>query len=359
MASPGPFAHQISTGLWGSFSWGVSPFRLRTHIVPILQTQKVLHKCVPNSVSRRQPSYPSSSARAGFTQRKWKGRQSWPALRPLPHEVGAGPGPPAALVHALDHRLRAVLHLAGHRPCHRVMAPVPVGRATATSVPPVPQASHCGSKGRPRPEGAPPHAGRATAAGQGAHWDPLPAQRERVATPLSHQGPPPAPSPTSFQSSNNSMWSQDGAVPLPGNPPLEGKTVGRWLEHTGTRGHRKNHRMSMGLWNCGNPAGSPTQVLRKGSGWELRDPSQRTLSVGAKSRDNPQKGQQSEQRQGAETDRPGFRDLPADRRLEEGEEPGGRKRPGTCQARSGSHPDVCGSHWKTLSCGQWLRWLWF
>lgn len=146
MASPGPFAHQISTGLRGPFSWGASPFHLCTHIVPILHTQKVLHKCVPDSVSRHQPSYPSSSARAGFTQRKCKERQSWPALRPLPHEVGAGPGPPAALVHALHHRLRAVLHLAGHRPCHRVMAPVPVGRATVTSVPPIAGASDCESR---------------------------------------------------------------------------------------------------------------------------------------------------------------------------------------------------------------------
>lgn len=49
---------------------------------------------------------------------------------PLPHEVGTGPRPPAALVDSLDHSLGAVLHLAGHCPCHRVMAPVPVGTAT-------------------------------------------------------------------------------------------------------------------------------------------------------------------------------------------------------------------------------------
>ena len=59
---------------------------------------------------------------------------------------------------------------------------------------------------------------------------------------------------------------------------------------------------------------------------------------------NIQKRQQSEQRQGAETDRRGFKDLPAARRLEEGEEPGDTKRPGTCQARSGSHPDFGGNH---------------
>lgn len=53
--------------------------------------------------------------------------------RPLPHEIGTGPGPPAALVHALDHGLRAVLHLAGHGPRHRVMAPVPVERIEVMS----------------------------------------------------------------------------------------------------------------------------------------------------------------------------------------------------------------------------------
>lgn len=65
--------------------------------------------------------------------REQKGRAERPAQQPLPHKVGTGPGPPAALVHTLDHCLRAVLHLAGHRPCHRVMAPVPVGRTTVTS----------------------------------------------------------------------------------------------------------------------------------------------------------------------------------------------------------------------------------
>lgn len=79
-----------------------------------------------------------------------KGSASQPALRPLPHKVGTGPGPPAALVHALDHCLRAVLHLAGHRPCYRVMAPVPVGRTTVTSALTVPEAPASGQKSPPQ-----------------------------------------------------------------------------------------------------------------------------------------------------------------------------------------------------------------
>lgn len=59
-----------------------------------------------------------------------KARQNRAPWVPLPHEVGTGPRPPAALVDSLDHRLGAILHLAGHCPCHRVMAPVPVGTAT-------------------------------------------------------------------------------------------------------------------------------------------------------------------------------------------------------------------------------------
>lgn len=117
------------------FSWEASPFYLCTHIVLILHTQKVLHKCVPYSVSRRRSSYPSSSARAGFAQRKCKERQM---LASPAHSRGwRRAQPPGSSVHALHHRPPAALHLAGHRPCHRVMAPVPpVGKATVTSVPP-------------------------------------------------------------------------------------------------------------------------------------------------------------------------------------------------------------------------------
>lgn len=82
-----------------------------------------------------------------------KGRASQPALRPLPHKVGTGPWPPAALVHALDHCLRAVLHLAGHRPCHRVMAPVPVGRTTVTSALTVSEVPTVGQKSPPQARG--------------------------------------------------------------------------------------------------------------------------------------------------------------------------------------------------------------
>lgn len=85
--------------------WGARPFHLCARTPPMPRTQKVLHKCVSDSVSESQPPYPSSCARVGFIQGNRQARQSCSAPRPLPHEVGAGPGPPAALVHALDHCL--------------------------------------------------------------------------------------------------------------------------------------------------------------------------------------------------------------------------------------------------------------
>lgn len=139
---------------------------------------------------------PAAAARVGLIQGNRKARRSWPAPWPLPHEVGAGPRPPAALVHALDHCLRAVLHLAGHRPCHRVMAPVPVGRATAMSVLPVSEAPTVdqravGAEEEPlhKPEGL-------VLLGKGGAEPLCPSGSQRVPTPLSHQAP------ASFQSSN-------------------------------------------------------------------------------------------------------------------------------------------------------------
>lgn len=106
---------------------GSSSFHLCTHIPPCPIHRRCSINACSALVSERPPASPDSCAGAGFTQGNRKEGQSRPAPRPLPHKVGAGPGPPAALVDALDHCLRAVLHLAGHRPRHRVMAPVPVG----------------------------------------------------------------------------------------------------------------------------------------------------------------------------------------------------------------------------------------
>lgn len=119
---------------------------LHTHAPPYPVYRRCSINACSTLVSDNQPASPGSCARIGFIQGNRKEGQSWPALQPLPHKVGAGPGPPAALVHALDHCLRAVLHLAGHSPCHRVMAPVPVGRTTVTSALLVPEVLTAGLK---------------------------------------------------------------------------------------------------------------------------------------------------------------------------------------------------------------------
>lgn len=122
---------------------------LHTHVPPYPVYRRCSINACSTLVSEHQPASPGSCARVGFIQGNRKEGQSGPALQPLPHKVGAGPGPPAALVHALDHCLRAVLHLAGHSPCHRVMAPVPVGRTTVTLALLVPEVLTAGLKASP------------------------------------------------------------------------------------------------------------------------------------------------------------------------------------------------------------------
>lgn len=95
-------------------------------------------------------SQPSPQRCLGHTmQGNRKARPSRAPGVPLPHEVGTGPRPPAALVDSLDHRLGAVLHLAGDCPCHRVMAPVPVGTATVALASAIPRRRSCCGERRP------------------------------------------------------------------------------------------------------------------------------------------------------------------------------------------------------------------
>lgn len=96
---------------------------------------------VPNSPFPA-PRRPAPGLCLGHIMRRnRKTRRNRAPWAPLPHEIGTWPRPPAALVDSLDHCLGAVLHLAGHCPCHRVMAPVPVGTVTVVLALAVPRGS--------------------------------------------------------------------------------------------------------------------------------------------------------------------------------------------------------------------------
>lgn len=92
--------------------------------------QPLTHVAKPGTVHTFLLTVASSKSRATPPLQRSHGAVRNPVGRSneSPHEVGTGPRPPATLVDSLDHRLGAVLHLAGHCPCHRVMAPVPATR---------------------------------------------------------------------------------------------------------------------------------------------------------------------------------------------------------------------------------------